>query len=110
MSSPLAGAWVLVSDTHEGVGVMTERYFNITWAEKDRKPFKQDENPSQAEAAEAYRSFSSAAGRYELSGNVATLHRMVNRNPSWHGQAVKWEYRLEGDHLTFGPNLWKRVE
>ncbi len=109
MSSPLAGAWLLVSDTHEGVAVLTDKYFNISWAEKNRKPFKHDEKPTDAEAAKAFDSFSSAAGWYELSDNMATLHRMVNRNPSWHGQAVEWEFELEGDHLTLGPNVWKRA-
>ena len=106
MSSPLAGAWILVSDTYQGVAVLTDSHFNISWSEKDRKPFKLAENPTDTEAAEAYRSFSSAAGTYMVSGNVAKLHRIVNRNPSWTGQDVEWEFN---DHMTLGLFTWKRV-
>lgn len=109
MSSPLAGAWTLVSDTYDGVAVLTDNYFNITWAQKDRKPFELDETPTNTEAAEAYRTFSSAAGRYVISGAKAILNRIVNRNPSWTGQDVEWDFKVEGDYMTLGPNRWKKV-
>ena len=67
MNSLLAGAWELVSDTQSGIAVFTDTYFNITITAKDRLPFKAAE-PTDAEAAEAYRTLSTAAGTYESRG------------------------------------------
>jgi hypothetical protein len=107
-NSQLAGAWELVSDTQNGIAVFTDTYFNITITAKDRQPFKADE-PTDAEAAEAYRTLSTAAGTYEISGTTLILHRKVNRNPSWTGKDAYWEVSIDGDRLTADKLVWKRV-
>ena len=107
-SSQLAGAWELVSDTQNGIAVFTETYFNMTITAKDRQPFKADE-PTDAEAAAAYRTLSTAAGTYKISGMTLILHRTVNRNPNWTGKDVHWEVGMDGDRLTAGNPVWKRV-
>lgn len=108
MNSQLAGAWELVSDTQNGIAVFTDTYFNMTIMAKDRQPFKADE-PTDAEAAEAYRTLSTAAGTYEISGATMILHRTVNRNPNWTGKDVHWEVSIDGNQLTAGNLVWKRV-
>ena len=108
MSSPLAGAWELVSDTHHGIAVFTDTYFSATWITRDRSRFAGDE-PTEAEAAEAYRTLNTAAGTYEISGDMITFHRIVNRNPSYTGQDVQWQFRRDGDELTMGHFTWKKV-
>ena len=108
MNSPLAGAWELVSDTQNGIAVFTDTHYNITWGAKDRAKFKVDE-PTDAEAAEAYRTLSTAAGTYEVSGTTLILHRTVNRNPNWTGKDAHWEVSIDGDQLTADNLVWKRV-
>ena len=108
MSSPLAGAWKLVSDTQNGIAVFTDTHYNITWAAKSRTKFKVDE-PTDAEAAVAYRALATAAGTYDITGTTVVLHRVVNLNPNWTGKDVHWEYSIDGDRLTMGDRVWKRV-
>jgi hypothetical protein len=107
-NSQLAGAWELVSDTQIGIAVFTDTYFNITITAKDRRPFKAAE-PTDAEATEAYRTLSTAAGTYDISGTTLILHRTVNRNPSWTGKDAHWEVSIDGDQLTADNLVWKRV-
>jgi len=109
MNSPLTGAWELVSETQNGIAVFTDAYFNITIVAKDRQRFKADE-PTDAEAAEAYRTLSTAAGTYEVSGTTLILHRMVNRNPNWTGKDALWEIAIDGERLTADNLVWKRVD
>ena len=108
MNSLLAGAWELVSDTQNGIAVFTDTYYNITWAPKNRAKFKVDE-PTDAEAVVAYRELATAAGTYDFKGTTVVLHRVVNLNPNWTGKDVHWEYSIEGDQLTMGDRVWKRV-
>ena len=108
MRTQLAGAWELVSGDQNGLAVFTATHFNMTLTAKDRKKF-QAEEPTDAEAAEAYRTLSTAAGTYEIAGTRMHLHRIVNRNPNWTGKDVHWEFRLDGDQLTLDNQVWKRV-
>ena len=85
MNSQLAGAWELVSDTQNGIAVFTDTYFNITITAKDRQPFKAAE-PTDAEAAEAYRTLSTAAGTYDISGTTLILHRIGQSKPELDGE------------------------
>jgi len=108
MGSLLAGAWELVSDTQNGIAVFTDTYYNITWVPNNRAKFEVDE-PTDAEAVVAYRALATAAGTYDITGTTVVLHRVVNLNPNWTGKDVHWEYSIDGDRLTIGDRLWKRV-
>jgi hypothetical protein len=108
MSSKLAGAWELVSDSSNGLAVFTDTHFNVTWIEKNRAKFKTDE-PTDAEAAEAFRTLNTAAGTYEISGDTLIFHRYVNRHPNWTGVDVHSEFSIDGDQLTFLSRIWKKV-
>jgi hypothetical protein len=108
MSSELTGAWELVSDSHNGLAVFTDTHFNVTWTAKNRAKFKGDK-PTDEEAAEAYRTLSTAAGTYEISGETLIFHRYVNRNPNWTGLDVHSEFSIDGDQLTFLSMVWRKV-
>ena len=54
MSSPFVGAWEVVSDVSEGFWVFTETHYSLATMQKNRKRFQGSE-PTQEEAAEAYR-------------------------------------------------------
>ena len=116
MSSPLAGAWQMVSDTHDGIAVFSDTYYSIVMAEKNRAKFKADK-PTEAEAAEAYRTLSTAAGSYEIVGTTLVFHRVVNRNPSGTGGDLYFEFTLDNEQLTMegtpnrnDPWRWQKVQ
>src|SRR5215207_5029083 len=106
MSALLAGAWELVSNTQNGIAVFTDIHFHMTLTAKSRKKFKAEE-PTDVEAAEAYRTLSTAAGTYKIAGTTMTLHRIVNRNPNWTGEDVHWDFRIDGEQLTLDNQVWK---
>ena len=99
MRSPLGGAWEMVSDTMNGIAVFTDSYFSIVMAEKNRKRFA-TEVPTDSEAAEAYRTLSTAAGTYDLAGSTITFHRLANRNPNWTGVDISFDFSIEGQQAT----------
>lgn len=105
----LAGAWELVSNTHVGLALFTERHFNMMVTDKQRQTYDSDEL-SDTEAATAFRQMESAGGTYELSGTTVVFHRLVNRHPNWTGQDFTWPFRLNGDELTLKTHRWRRVE
>lgn len=107
-TATLAGAWKLVSDTHVGLALFTERHFNMMVTRKDRRSYGTDEL-SDAEAAEAFRSMEAAGGTYEVSGTHIVFHRLVNRHPNWTGKDYSWDFSLSGDELTLKDYRWRRV-
>jgi hypothetical protein len=115
MNSPVAGAWQLISDSHDGLFVLTDNYYSVVTAEKNRTKFKADK-PTDAEEAEAYRSFMTATGSYELSGTTILCHRVASRNPNSTGVDASFEWSVDGDQLTMksgtdAPDwVWKRLE
>ncbi len=108
MGSILAGAWELVSDSYNGLAIFTDTHFNVTWTAKNRAKFKTDE-PTDEEAAEAFRTLSTAAGTYEISGETLIFHRYVNRHPNWTGVDAPSEFAVDGDQLTALSRIWKKV-
>jgi len=116
MSSPIAGAWEMVSDSGIlgfdsspiGIGVFTDAYYSVVVTEKNRKRFESDE-PTDVEAAEAYRTINASAGPYEISGSTIIFHRVANRNPNLTGMNVHWQFTIDGDRLTTGPLTWRRL-
>jgi hypothetical protein len=116
MSSPIAGAWKMVSDSVDGIAVFSDSYFSIVISEKNRAKFKAEE-PTEAEAAKAFHAVSTAAGRYELSGTTLVCHRIANLNPNRAGMDGSFEITLAGDRLTMKGGesddptwVWTKVE
>ena len=115
MSSPIAGAWEMISDSQNGIAVFTDTYFSIVMADKNRKRFAANE-PTDTEAAEAYRTLSTAAGTYEISRSIIVFHRIANRNPNWTGVDVSLDFSMDGDRATMtSPSgatvwVWRKVE
>ena len=115
MSSPLVGVWELISDSDDGIALFSDTYYSIVITTKNRATFKTAE-PTEAEAAEAYRTLTTAAGTYHLSGTTLVCQRTVNRNPNWTGQDVSFDASVHGDRLTLSGGVnapsreWKKVE
>lgn len=108
MASPLAGAWELQSDTEVGLALFTDTHFSMSLSDRDRPAFASDD-PTDAEAAEAFRTLQCAGGTYEIRGSTLVFHRLVNRHPNWTGRDYRWDYRLDGDRLTMGERNWRKV-
>ena len=73
MASPLIGAWKPVDISQgDALWVFSESHYCGLFNAKGRKRVP-DENPSEAEEAEAYRSMRARAGTYTLSGSNLTL-------------------------------------
>jgi len=115
MSSPIAGAWQMVSDSRDGIALFSDSYFSVVMSEKNRAKFKMEE-PTEAEAAKAFHAVSTGAGTYELSGTTLVCHRIANLNPNWAGADSSFEITLVGEQLTMQGNasdsawIWKKVE
>ena len=97
MSAPLAGAWALISDTHEGLMVCTESHYSMTISEKNRPRIVE---PTNEEILASYQAVNANAGTYETSGSTLRFERRaclrVNRiNEPWVGI-----FTVEGDLLT----------
>ena len=99
MGSPLVGAWEAESDTSEGFLILTETHCSMTFNPKNRKRFQGSE-PTEEEAAEAYRTLGASAGTYTVSGSTAILREIVCRVPNHVGGDLKIEFAIEGDRMT----------
>lgn len=118
MSSPLVGAWELVSDTRQGVWVFTETHHSAVAMDKNRQRSEGGE-PTPDQAMEAYQAVSALAGAYTVSGSKVTLHRAATLSADWIGQDMEAEFTVEGDRLTLrdisgtrnrpGPMVWRKV-
>ncbi len=97
MSSPLIGAWEIVSEVYQGFVVFSEKHYGDAFVYKNRKRF-QGSQPTEAEEAEAYRSMMAASGTYTISGSVVTRNEEFSRLP--HGSPDPYEFSIEGDQLT----------
>ena len=114
MSSPLVGAWELISDTEEGIAVFTDTHYSFIFQNKNRKPYPEDSSDDAAEL-EAYRTHQSQGGTYKHSGTSLTLGREFCRHPGRSGRLFDVEIALQGDTFTFGSRrggsrrTWRKV-
>ena len=99
MASPMAGAWELISDTHDGIMVLTDTHFASVLSPKNRNPFAGD-NPTPVEALEAYMTISSLAGIYTTNGSTAVFHRVANSRVETAGQPMTTDFVIEGDQMA----------
>jgi hypothetical protein len=113
MTSPIEGAWQFVSDSQDGIMVFSDSYYSVVISAKNRSKLK-SENPTEAEAAEVFRTLTTAAGPYKLVGTTLVCGRIANKNPNWTGVDASFEITLDGARLTLqgGANatVWKKVE
>ncbi len=65
-----------------------------------RNNFQDESNPTDAEAAEAYKTMFAGAGTYKFEGNRLTASEDMNRVPNGAGRPGFWEVSLEGDSLA----------
>ena len=114
MSSPLAGAWELVSDTHQGVMVCSETYYSLTIAPQNRQRI---EEPTTDDMLESYRNVNAAAGTYTLSGSKATFSRTACIRVNAIDRLLDVEFEFAGDQLTWDDGnpmrpahgVWRKV-
>ena len=77
MTSPLVGAWELVSDTRQGIHIYTETHYSAVMMPKDRQRIEGREATSD-EVMESYQDVNALAGTYTISGSNITLQRLAN--------------------------------
>ena len=102
MSSPLVGAWELVSDTHQGVMVCSETHYSFTISSKNRQRI---EEPATDDMVESYRDVNANVGTYTVSGAKLTFHRdgtlRINLIEVPAVAEFTAEFTIEGDRLSW---------
>ena len=96
MSSPLRGAWELISEGQEGFAVFTESHFNIYVVQKGA----QGPGPAQDELGDASRTMRGSGGTYSVSGSTAVLHYLVTRVPNYYDRDLRIDFDVSDDTLT----------
>jgi hypothetical protein len=112
--SSIVGAWELVSETHDGLMVDTGKYHMYMISEKNRTPYANANEPTEAEELAAFRSVIAGAGILSLLGTTATYEAKLGLSPNGLGQTYTGEFIVDGDRLV--ENLpsgvtheWRRV-
>ena len=99
MSSPLVGAWEQVSDTDQGIMVLTETHFGMVIMPKNRQRSERSE-PTPEEAMAGYRGVRAMAGTYTVSRSGVTFKRVANLKADLIGLDMEAEFNVEGDRMT----------
>ena len=100
MASPLTGAWEIIEDNYKGLFVLTDTHYSHAFMQTERRNFQDESNPTDAEAADAYKTMIAGAGIYTYEGNRLTISEDMNRVPNGAGRPGTWEVSLEGDILA----------
>lgn len=100
MTTPLVGAWEAAWDTHQGLVIFTETHVVELIMARNRELFKNENEPSEAEEAAAFRTLNGSAGTYSISGSVITAEREITRVPNQAGKQVQYEFSIEDNMLT----------
>ena len=114
-TSPLAGAWELVSDEWDGMMLMTDTQYRYIVARKDRPHIAARESDlNDADAALLYHSYDAQGGSYTVSGSTMTRRPEVARDPRQQGLKVPIDFRVTGETLTTRRAqeelIWRRLE
>ena len=100
MASPLVGAWEGSGGRFRGMMIFTETHASGHFVAENRQPFQGDQ-PTEAEAAEAYRTLLGATGPYTLSGSTLTLERRYSRTPHQvPNVTAEYEVSIDGEQLS----------
>lgn len=117
MSSPLAGAWEYVSDTHQGFWVCTDTHYSVVLMRKNRQPIA-GRALTPDEVLEAYEGVNALSGTYTVSGSRMTLKRTANLRADVLGEDLEAEFSIDGDRMTVRSisgtsrprsDVWRRV-
>lgn len=98
MTSPITGAWELVSPTEHGLIVATDTHVSAMIVLKDR-PANRGQPVTEADELAAYRSFIAQAGPYTIVGSRLTHHRTYTRDPLGMGTDEEFEFSVTDDML-----------
>ena len=114
-SSPLAGAWELVSRNWDGLMLTTDVEYAYIVTRKDRPQITgRVRDISDADAAELFRAFDAQAGRYTPGGSTLMRYPEIARDPRDREHEVVFDYQLEDGMLTTRSAdaglLWHRLE
>ena len=100
MSSPVAGAWEPVSDTHQGLWLFSETHYSAVITRKGRQRIEGRE-PTSDEIVEAYRDVNALSGTYTVSGSTVTFKRAANLRADVIGLDVVAEFTPPDTLPTF---------
>lgn len=118
----LDGAWRMVASetigpdgtlypgrTHESLLLISGGYYSMNWAfgPEESDYFSERFNPTDEEKLARYSSLLVNAGRFELDGDVLTIHPEFALVPEFVGGVGEFEYSLSGDTLRL---VWRRIE
>ena len=118
-TSPMAGAWEMLSERRNGLLLQTDTHYALVETSKDRpRPAGPSPQMSDAEVAQLYAGLSVQAGTYTISGSTMIRRPVVAHNPQLQGVDAAVEFKLEGDTLRrFLPRpdgsrvevIWRRI-
>jgi hypothetical protein len=96
----------------KGLLVVHGKHMAFVRANVGRKTWDQNEPPDERtkKIVEAYQGLAATCGTFEVQGNVITLQQLAQSSPASMGQAVKWEYTLQGKTLKLRPVANRQVE
>ena len=114
-TSPLAGAWELVSDEWEGMMLMTDTQYRYLVTRRDRPQIAEPvAEMSDADAASLYHSFDAQGGSYVTEGSTITRRPAVARDPREQGIGKTIEFTADSNALTTRTSqdelAWRRLE
>lgn len=111
----LEGAWVLEQSEDAdgnvddeplpGLWLFTNNHYSVMFVTGNKpRALLDDQNPSDAQVLEAYRSFTANSGRYEVEGNQFVIHPYVAKAPNfmagWPEATLTFSFVRNGDSLT----------
>ena len=100
-SSPIAGAWKLISEEWVGLMVMTDTEYRYIMTRKDRLSVTARVNElSDADLATLYHSFDAQCGRHTVSGSNLLRQPVVVKDPRDKGREISIEFEIDGEELT----------
>ncbi len=100
-SSPIAGAWELVSEEWVGLMIMTDTQYRYIMTRKDRPSVTAGANElSDADVANLYHSFDAQCGSHTVSGSTLLRQPVVVKDPRDKGREISIEFAIDGEELT----------
>lgn len=114
-SSPIAGAWELVSDTWDGLMLTTDTEYRYVMTRKDRPQITGESSEiSDADAAILYHSFDAQCGSHAVSGSTLLRQPVVVKDPRDKGRESRVDFATDGEKLTTRSDqqelVWRRVQ
>ena len=100
MGSPLEGAWEGGPQGFNGITIFTGTHHCSLLIADDRRLFQADQ-PTEEEAADAFRAMRAAAGTYTITGSTLMMRYEYDRPPLPRPRRPQtYEFDIEGDTLT----------